>query len=153
MARRKDGGDETRIDCDAIDRDEQWQAIYAILRANIGDFHAANWFGQCRFLSVRNGAIMLEHWCTFAAQESLNRHGLALCKAAGVQKALMRFNGGTVPQGCVGRKADGHAEYRIPAYVAPDLAARKNFTREALVDLTSKKRLPPLQPNNDGDWP
>ena len=151
MARRRDG-DETRVDCDAVDKDEQWQAIYAILRADIGDYNAANWFGQCRFLSVRNGAIMLEHWCTFAAKESLNRHGMALCKAAGVQRALVRFNGGTAPQGCVGGGADGHAEYRIPAYVASDLAARKNFTREALVDLTSKKRQPPPQPNNEGDW-
>ena len=149
MARRK-GGDETRVDCDAVDRDEQWQAIYAILRANIGDYVAANWFGHCRFLSVREGVIRLEHWCTFAARESLNRHGLALCKASGVKVALIRFNGGTVPQGCVGRKADGHAEYRIPVYVSPDLASRKNFTRAVLMDLTSKKPLAPQ--NNSEDW-
>lgn len=103
-----------RIGCDPVDQNEQWQAIYAILKANIGDHHAYNWFGHCRFLAVHNDSIRLEHWGAWLAREALNRHGLALCKAAGVSKALIRYHGGTVPQGCTGRKVDGFAEYAIP---------------------------------------
>lgn len=100
-----------RIGCDPVDRDEQWGAIYAILKANIGEWPAFNWFSHVRFLSVHGDSIRLEHWCAFAAQEALNRHGAELCAAAGVKQALIRFSGGTIPHGCMERKADGYAVY------------------------------------------
>ena len=132
MAKRKDG-DETRIDCDAVDRDQDWQAIYARLRADIGDHHAYNFFGHCRYLSCHGGMIRLEHWCAWGAREALNRHGMALCRAAGVPRAAIRYNGGTVPKDCTARKADGHAEYAVPQQIPATTAEhRRRFAQSTL---------------------
>ena len=132
MGKRR-GGDETRIDCDAVDRDQDWQAIYAKLRADIGDHHAYIWFGHCRYLSCHGGMIRLEHWCAWGAREALNRHGMALCKAAGVSKALIRYNGGTVPKDCAARKVDGHADYVVPQQIAASTAEyRRKFVESTL---------------------
>ena len=77
--------------------------------------------------------IRLEHWCAFAAREALNRHGAALCKAAGVSKALIRYNGGTVPKDCAARKVDGHADYVVPQQIAASTAEyRRKFVESTL---------------------
>ena len=138
MAIRKGGIRDTpsdhRLGCDPVDQNEQWLAIYAVLKAAIGEWEAFNWFSHCRFLSVHDGTIRLEHWGMWQTKEALNRHGLALCRAAGVRKALIRFNGGTVPQDCTGRKAGGFAEYTVPLPQGdgPDLGRRRDFIREAM---------------------
>ena len=143
MARRKDGGDETRVDCDALDRDHDWQAIYAKLRTAIGDHHAYNWFGHCRYLSCHGGMIRLEHWCAFAAKESLARHGYELCKAANVLNAAIRFNGGTVPHGCTARKSDGYAQYTMPGPVS---ASTAEYRMRVINDALNGVRVPAGSP-------
>lgn len=104
-----------RGDNDPADKNHEWLEIYAKLKESIGEWPAYNWFGHCRYLSCHDNTIRLEHWTPFAAEEALKRHGMDLCKAAGVKRALVRYNGGRVPNGCTGRKVDGHATYRIPA--------------------------------------
>ena len=128
-----------RAGCDPVDRNEQWLAIYAILKANIGEWPAFNWFSHVRFLAVHNDSIRLEHWCAWGAREALNRHGMALCKAAGVSKAAIRYNGGTVPKDCAARKVDGHADYVVPQQIAASTAEyRRRFAESTLGGLWVK---------------
>lgn len=118
MARRKnDSGDyagDHRGDNDPADKNHEWLEIYARLKESIGEWPAYNWFGHCRYLSRHDGVIRLEHWTPWAAEESLKRHGLHLCRAAGVKRAMVRFNGGSVPNERTARKVEGCAEYQMP---------------------------------------
>ena len=118
MARRKnDSGDyagDHRGDNDPADKNHEWLEIYARLKEAIGEWPAYNWFGHCRFLSRHDGVIRLEHSSPWHGRESLNRHGIHLCRAAGVRRAMVGYNGGKIDSVGTSRMVDRYAEYQMP---------------------------------------
>ena len=111
------GQSDQRYGCDPVDQNGDWREIYSALKAEIGEWPAFNWFSHCRFMSVHQGVIRLEHWGGFQAEHALTKYGHALCVAAEARSAVIRYSGGTRPawlEGVAVTARPGDARYSLP---------------------------------------